>query len=308
MKLGFFGTPEIGVYCLEELAREFEVLFAVTGEDKPVGRHQHLQASPVKRKALELGISVLQPKLLGDESFIKQIASFRADLFVVVAYGKIIPKEVFELPQHKTINLHPSLLPKYRGAAPVEWAIIDGEQETGVTVQLINEKLDAGDVLSQEKILIGNSMTAGDLYELVKPIGSKLLVRTILEIEKGIAVPRKQNDDEATYCGKINRDTSKIDWSKPADVIRNLIRGMNPKPVAWTTFRGKIMRIWSAAVAEDSVKLEPGEIRVYGKKRLLAGTGSSVIEIAEIQPETKKPMKGADFINGYRIREGEAFL
>lgn len=308
MKIGFFGTPEIGAYCLEKLVQEFEVLFAVTGEDKPAGRHRHIQAPPVKVKAQELGISVLQPSSLRDERFVGQIAACGAELFVVVAYGKIIPKEVFELPKYKTINLHPSLLPKYRGAAPIEWAIISGERETGVTVQLINEKLDAGDVLSQEKIAIENDMTAGDLYERVKPAGSALLLRTIRDIERGVIIPKKQNDDEATYCGKINRDTSKIEWTNPADAIRNLIRGMNPKPVAWTTFREKIMRIWSAAVSESDAALMPGEIRVREKKRLLVGTGDGVLEIMEIQPETKKPMKGADFINGYRIQEGESFL
>ncbi len=307
MKIGFFGTPDIGAYCLENLAREFEVLFAVTGEDKPVGRHQHMQAPPVKLKARELGIAVLQPASLRDESFIKHIANFGADLFVVVAYGKIIPKELFEIPKYKTINLHPSLLPKYRGAAPIEWAIVNGERETGVTVQLINEKLDAGDILSQEKIIIGDDMTAGDLYECVKSAGSTLLIRTIRWIEAGIAVGRKQNDDEATYCGKINRETSKIDWGKPANVIRNLIRGMNPKPVAWTMFREKIVRIWSAIESDEEGVLKPGEIRVREKKRLLVGTASKALEITEIQPETKKPMRGADFINGYRIKEGESF-
>ncbi len=308
MKIGFFGTPEIGAYCIEELAREFEVLFAVTGEDKPVGRHQRIQSPPVSRKAQELGIPVLQPSLLRDESFIKQIAAFEADLFVVVAYGKIIPGEVFELPKYKTINLHPSLLPKYRGAAPIEWAIINGENETGITVQRINEKLDAGDVLAQERIVIGRDMTAGDLYELIKPAGSSFLVKTIREIERSEIFPRKQNESEATYCGKIDRETSKIEWGKSAVVIRNLIRGMNPKPVAWTMFRGKIIRIWAAEVFEGAVALGTGELGVHQKKRLLVGTGCGILEIVEIQPETKKPMKGADFINGYRIKEGEMFV
>ncbi len=307
MKLGFFGTPDIGAYCFEKLAREFEVLFAVTGEDKAVGRHQRIQATPVKLKAQELGVPVLQTASLRDESFIGKIAAFGADLFVVVAYGKIIPREVFELPKYKTINLHPSLLPKYRGAAPIEWAIINGERETGVTVQLINEKLDAGDVLSQEKIVIDNDMTAGDLYERVKPAGSALLIRTVREIEQGNIIPKKQNENDATYCGKIDRETSKIDWKKPADVIRNLIRSMNPKPVAWTMFRERIIRVWSAIESDEEVVLKPGEICVRGKKRLLVGTGSGALEITEIQPETKKPMRGADFINGYRIQEGESF-
>jgi methionyl-tRNA formyltransferase len=308
MIIGFFGTPEIGSYCLRELAKEFAICFAVTGEDKPAGRNRILTPPPVKRTAQELNIPVLQPSSLRDENFVNQLSSFGADLFVVVAYGKLIPRAVFDLPKFKTINLHPSLLPKYRGAAPIEWAIINGETETGVTVQLINEKLDAGDVLSQEKIAIQNDMTAGELYEIIMPAGASLIASTIRRIEKGDIIPKKQNDDEAAYCGKINRETSKIDWGKSGNAIRNLIRGMNPKPVAWTIFRGKIMRVWTASAFEGDARLSPGEIRVFEKKRLLVGTGSFPLEIANIQPETKKPMKGADFINGYRIKEGERFL
>lgn len=308
MKIGFFGTPEIGAFCLRRLADEFDILFALTGEDKPAGRNRHIQSPPVKLVGRELVIPVLQPSSLRDQSFMAQISAFNADLFVVVAYGKLIPREVFDLPKYKTINLHPSLLPKYRGAAPIEWAIINGERETGVTVQLINEKLDAGDVLSQEKIPIGENMTAGELMEVIMPAGAELLVRTIRQIERGEVVPKKQNDDEATYCGKINRDSSKIEWMKSAVEIRNLIRGMNPKPVAWTMFREKIVRIWSATLFDGNITLAPGEIRVHEKKKLLAGTGSGVLEIGMLQPETKKPMQGADFINGYRIKEGEAFL
>ena len=308
MNIGFFGTPEIGSYCLRELSKEFTICFAVTGEDKPAGRNRLLTPPPVKLTAQELSIPMLQPSLLRDEAFVEQLSSFGADLFVVVAYGKLIPRAIFDLPKFKTINLHPSLLPKYRGAAPIEWAIINGETETGITVQLINEKLDAGDVLSQEKIVIPHDMTAGGLYDIIMPAGASLLARTIRQIEKGEIVPTKQNDNEATYCGKINRETSKIDWGKSCNAIRNLIRGMNPKPVAWTTFRGKIMRVWTASAFEGDARLSPGEIRVFEKKRLLVGTGSFPLEITDIQPETKKPMKGADFINGYRIKEGELFL
>jgi len=150
MKIGFFGTPDIGAFCLRELARRFEVLFTVTGEDKPAGRHRHLQASPVKVSALELGVPVLQPAKLRDEGFIAELKKYPADAYVIVAYGKIIPREIFDHPPLKTINLHPSLLPKYRGAAPVEWALMRGEMETGITVQLINERLDEGDILAQK--------------------------------------------------------------------------------------------------------------------------------------------------------------
>ncbi|MCX7678732.1 MAG: methionyl-tRNA formyltransferase [Spirochaetes bacterium] len=307
MKIGFFGTPQIGAYCLTCLANEFEVCFVVTGEDKPAGRNRTLQSPEVKRVAQEIGIPIFQPVSLKDPEFIKNISSFEVDVFVVVAYGKLIPRELFELPKFKTINLHPSLLPKYRGAAPIEWAIINGETETGITVQRINERLDAGDILLQEKIAIEDNMTAGQLYEIMMQKGAELLIRTLKMMVQNSIVPLKQNDDEATYCGKINRHTSKIIWAKSAKEIRNLIRGMNPKPVAWTTFRGKLVRIWNAAIFDGEISLLPGRISVYEKKRLLTGTGNGVLEITEIQPENKRPMTGSDFINGYRIKEGEGF-
>lgn len=310
MKIGFFGTPDIGAYCLRELAREFEILFAVTGEDKPAGRHRHLQASPVKEAAREMGVPVLQPAKLRDAEFIDALKKFPADVYVVVAYGKIIPREIFDHPPLKTINLHPSLLPKYRGAAPVEWAIMRGETETGITVQLINEKLDAGDILAQEKLDVGRDMNAGALYDIVLPRGAALLGDTLRRMDAGGIIPLKQNEEESTYCGKIDKDLARVDWTKPAAEIHNLVRGLNPKPVAWTEFRGKNMRIWATALPGDAagVELAPGEILVHAKKRLLAGAGGGAVEILSIQPETKKAMDGLSFINGHRLQAGERLI
>ena len=307
MKIGFFGTPEIGAFCLKELARQFEVLFAVTGEDKPAGRHRHLQASPVKVAALELGVPVLQPAKLRDEGFIAELRKYPADAYVIVAYGKIIPREIFDHPPLKTINLHPSLLPKYRGAAPVEWALMRGETETGITVQLINERLDEGDILVQKTIAVGSGMTAGELYDIVLPEGAALLADTLRRMAAGDITPRKQREDEALYCGKIDRELARVDWAKRAAEIHNLVRGLNPKPVAWTEFRGKTVHLWKMALPADTagIELVPGELRVHAKKRLLAGTGDGVIEILSIQPETKKAMDGLSFINGYRLQAGE---
>ncbi len=307
MKIGFFGTPDIGAFCLRALAREFEVLFAMTGEDKPAGRHRHLQASPVKQAALELGVPVLQPAKLRDEGFIGDLKKYPADAYVIVAYGKIIPREIFDHPPLKTINLHPSLLPKYRGAAPVEWALMRGETETGITVQLINERLDEGDILAQKAIAVGSCMTAGELYDIVLPEGAALLADTLRLMAAGDITPRKQREDEALYCGKIDRDLARIDWTKRAMDIHNLVRGLNPKPVAWTEFRGKTVHLWKTVLPADTsgIELAPGELRVHARKRLLAGTGDGVIEILSIQPETKKAMDGLSFINGYRLQAGE---
>ncbi len=307
MKIGFFGTPDIGAHCLKELAQVFDVLFAVTGEDKPAGRHLHPRPSPVKETAIDLGIPVLQPAKLRDAEFIEQIRSFPADLYVVVAYGKIIPRDIFDHPPHKTINLHPSLLPRYRGAAPIEWALISGEKETGVTVQLINERLDEGDILSRRTIPVTESMTAGELYRLVLPLGAELLIDTIRRMESGDFTPEKQKDDDAFYCGKIDRALARVDWEKPAGEIHNLVRGLNPRPVAWTEFRGGNTRLWRTALPDFALDeiITPGELRVHAKKHLLAGTGDGTLEILELQPENKKAMDGAAFINGYRLAPGE---
>jgi methionyl-tRNA formyltransferase len=213
------------------------------------------------------------------------------------------------MPGLGTINLHPSLLPKYRGAAPVQWALINGDSETGVTVQMINEELDAGDIVLQEKIEIDENINAGDLYDLVFPIGAELIVKSIeITGERKKLLLTKQNDSEATHCGKIDKDTAHINWNNDAFKIHNLVRGLNPKPVAWTTFRGHHMKIWKTAVfTGDAPAVKPGEIAKFQKKHLLAGTGSGIIEILEIQPENKKKMDGLSFINGYRLEAGEFF-
>jgi methionyl-tRNA formyltransferase len=211
---------------------------------------------------------------------------------------------------HKTINLHPSLLPRYRGAAPIEWALISGEKETGVTVQLINERLDEGDILSRRTIPVTESMTAGELYRLVLPLGAELLIDTIRRLESGDIAPEKQKDADAFYCGKIDRALARVDWEKPAREIHNLVRGLNPRPVAWTEFRGGNTRLWRTALPDFALDeiIAPGELRVHAKKRLLAGTGDGALEILELQPENKKAMDGAAFINGYRLTPGERLL
>ena len=306
--VGFFGTPDIASYCLKKLNEKYNVAFAVTAEDKPAGRRQQITMPPVKTAALESGIDVLQPVTLKDGAFMQTLKAYNADIFVVVAYGKIIPADIFELPLLKTINLHPSMLPKYRGAAPIPWAIINGEDETGVTVQLINERLDAGDIVQQEIIPLDNSITTGELYERVLPLSADLLVRSIDLLASGGFKPVIQDESEATYCKKIDRDTAHIDWTQSASAVHNLVRGLNPKPVAWTTFRDRNMKIWKTALFSEDVSIRPGEILVYRKKRILAGTGDGVIEILSLQPETRKVMDNAAFINGYHPSEGECFV
>jgi methionyl-tRNA formyltransferase len=308
MNIGFFGTPEIASFCLEKLMEKYTIAFIVTAEDKPSGRHLKIRYNQVKEIALKRGILLHQPANLRDGDFIQAIEKEKADLFVVVAYGKIIPSEIFSLPPLGTINLHPSLLPKYRGAAPMQWALINGDSETGVTVQMMDEKLDSGDILTQKRIPIHINMTSGELYKIILPLGADLLIETIELLRTNSIQPVRQNNEEATYCGRIGKNTSRIDWTKRSSEIHNLVRGLNPIPVAWTTFRGKNIRIWKTAMcAEDIESPEGGYLMVYKKKRLIVGTGDGYLEILQIQPETKKSMDALSFINGYHLQENDRF-
>lgn len=308
MRVGFFGTPEIASYVLQHICNIYDIVFLVAPEDKKCGRDLKIQECASKEFAVCRGIPVLQPRSLKDPEFENVLRSFNADIFVVVAYGKIIPRSIFAMPRLGTINLHPSLLPKYRGAAPVQWALINGDSETGVTVQMINEELDAGDIVLQEKIAIDDNITAGELYDIVLPEGAELVTKAIELLGRGEIIPVKQKHEDATHCGKIDKDTARISWSSDAKTIHNLVRGLNPKPVAWTTFRGHHMKIWKTSVFSGAQPgLKAGEIRKFEKKHLLAGTVDGVIEVLEIQPENKKKMDGLSFINGYRLQEGESF-
>ncbi len=316
MKIGFFGTPEIAAYYLDRLSKIHEVAFAVTGEDKPAGRHGTPAASAVKKIALENGIPVLQPSNLKDGYFLKQITDKNADIFIVVAYGKILPAQIFDMPRLRSINVHPSLLPKYRGAAPIQWALINGEPQTGITIQYINEKLDSGDIILQKKIRLDDDMSAEDLLNIVMPSGSELLSEALDLIASGRANPVKQEEASATYCGKINRETARIDWEKSSGEIHNLVRGLDPKPAAWTEFKEKTVKIFKTkllpAEMNESIKktisgeFKPGFLAGF-QKRLFAGTGNGFIEIISLQPETKKIMDGSSFINGYRLSGKDHF-
>ncbi len=309
MKIGFFGTPHIAAYCLDEILKKYSVEFVVTSPDKPAGRGRKLTPSPVKELSFKHDIPVLQPQSLKDALLHTQLNEFGCDLFVVVAYGKIIPRLLFDMPRYGTINLHPSLLPLYRGAAPIQWALINGEKKTGVTVQMINEELDAGDILLQESIDIPIDMTAGELYDLVLPMGATMLVKTIAGLQDTTITPVPQNHSQATYCGKIDTETARIQWNNTSMEIHNLARGLNPRPVAWTTFRDKKIKIWRTMPVEDTLPKgsTPGSIHIFPGKRLIAQTGSGPLEIFQLQPETKKSMDSRSFLNGYHPDEGEVF-
>lgn len=308
MNIGFFGTPELSARVLAGLAEAHRVSFVVTAEDKRAGRNRELQLCPAKSEAIRLGIPVLQPASLKEPAFLEEVNAYGADAFVVVAYGSLIPRSVFGQPPLGTLNLHPSLLPLYRGAAPIQWCLINGETETGITVQLINEKLDAGDIVVQEKMPVSADMTAGDLLEIASSAGAGLIGRALELLASG-GMPVKQDDSLATYCGKIDRDIAVIDWKKQPGEIHNLVRGLNPKPVAFSRFRGEQIRIWKTTPVFGEVpgSPEPGLLVRYQKKRLLAGTGSGFLEILELQPANKKVMDAGAFINGYRLAPEDRF-
>lgn len=310
MKIGFFGTPEIASHCLEDLCAMNEVIFTVTNEDRPQGRNRKMRFCAAKNAAVERDIPVLQPGNLKDPHFHEQLREFAADIYVVVAYGKIIPRSVYTIPRLGTINMHPSLLPLYRGAAPIEWAIINGETETGVTVQLINDELDAGDIVLQQKVAIPPHATAADMYTMLTDMGAGMLEQAIAGLADGVLTPEPQNHEKATYCGKIDREISQIKWDDTAVNIHNKIRGLNPKPVAWTTFREKNLKIYQSALPDDPdlPELSPGKIERYKKKRLLAGTASMPLEILSLQPEGKKILDALSFINGSRLSEHDNFV
>jgi methionyl-tRNA formyltransferase len=308
LKIGFFGTPEIAAYCLKKLIENFTVVFAITQEDKPQGRSKSPVKSPVKVAAEQVGIPVLQPAKIKDESFISSLQLYTADIFVIVAYGRIIPASIFNMPRLKTINLHPSLLPKYRGAAPVESSLRDGAKESGITVQYINERLDAGDIVCQTQFDIPEHYTAEDMYHMILPIGADLLVSAVNELSNGSIKIVPQNENDATYCGKFSKESAEINWNLSAISVHNQIRAFNPKPVAWTVFRSSTLRVWKSTIPADcELRPAPGEFAVYLKKRMIAGTSDGIIELLIVQPEGKKVMTADAFINGYKPAAGERF-
>ncbi|HEU5334437.1 MAG TPA: methionyl-tRNA formyltransferase [Terriglobales bacterium] len=305
MKLVFCGTPRFAVPTLEKLVNSgFEVRLAVTQPDKPRGRGLELAPSPVKSRALELGLPIVQPeKIKNNDEFRARLAGIGAQAIVVVGYGRIIPQWMIDLPPLGNINLHASLLPKYRGAAPIQWAIACGEAVTGVTIMRIDAGLDTGDILLQKELPIAPQDTAETLAPRLAAVGAELMVEGLRGMEAGTIHPRPQNHAQATLAPILQRADGIIDFGRGAAEIINRLRGFQPWPGAFTSFRGKQLRVWSAKPV--TTVLKPGELKVEDS-RLLVGCGhNTALELLEVQPEGKKRMSAADFINGYRPKEGE---
>ena len=304
MNIVFMGTPDFAVPSLKSLLHSHHHIAAViTTPDLPRGRGQKISSSPVKIEAQMHGLSVLQPSSLKDADFQEKLRHFNADLFVVVAF-RILPKEVFTIPSNGTINLHASLLPKYRGAAPLNWAIINGEKETGVTTFFIQEKVDTGNLIFQKKVAIGEDMTVGELHDQLMIVGADLLLETVNAIEEGSCELRKQIDADATPAPKIFRETCRIDWSRSAREIHNHVRGLSPYPGAWTTHKQKQLNIYRTKVLNLDAELPAGSVIVEAN-HLSVATGKGILEILELKPEGRKRMTSEEFLRGYQMRIGE---
>jgi len=307
MKIVFMGTPEFAVPGLRKLlTSKHEVCAVVTVRDKPAGRGQKMSPSAVKKEAIETGRPVLQPDSLRETGFLESLADFNADLFAVVAF-RILPDVVFEMPPKGTVNLHSSLLPKYRGAAPINWAIMNGDRESGVTTFLIEKGVDTGNLLLQRSVGIGPDETAGELHDKLAVAGAELLLQTIDAIQDGIILPRPQQG-EVTMAPKITPDICRIDWSRDPEAIRNQVRGLNPYPTAYSFLNGKRIKVHAASVAALSPGM-PGEIlhadRKTGELIISAGTGS--LAILSLQPEGKRAMSSKEFLIGHGIAVGARF-
>jgi methionyl-tRNA formyltransferase len=300
------GTPEFAVPTLETLLEHRYILPAVvTAPDKPRGRGQQVSATPVKLTALQHDLTVLQPESLSDAAFVEEIRDCRADLIVVVAF-RILPRGVFTLPRFGSINLHASLLPRYRGAAPVNWAIINGETETGVTTFFLEEKVDTGNILLQRPVPIGPEDDAGSMHERLARVGAEVVLETVRMIEEGRAVPGAQDDAQASPAPKIFKDDCHIHWDAPAVKVHNMIRGLSPHPAAFALHEGKVIKIFRSAVT-DRAPAAPGQVDVEGES-LHVSAADRRLAILEVQQEGKKRMGAAEFLRGYRITSGERFL
>ncbi len=306
MRLVFCGTPGFAVPCLEALVRErFEVALVVSQPDREKGRGLELVPTPVKLVALANGIAVTQPeKIKNNQEFRARLEAIRPDAIIVVAYGRIIPEWMIDLPPLGNINVHASLLPKYRGAAPIQWAIACGETVTGVTTMRIDAGLDTGDTLLKAEMPIAADDTAATVGPKLSQLGALLLIETLRAFEAGEVHPTKQDDSQATLAPILKKEDGRIDFARSATEIFNRMRGFQPWPGAFTTFRGKQLTV-NAARPGVGPMLQQGEVRVSGDRLFVGCTEGSVLELIEVQPEGKKRMSARDFANGYRPVAGE---
>lgn len=306
MRIVFMGTPDFSVPTLEKIIEAgHEVIGVVTQPDRAKGRGKKVLYPPVKEKALEHGLSVYQPRRAREPEFIEQMRQLNPDVMVVVAFGQILPKELLDIPKYGCVNVHASLLPKYRGAAPIQWAVINGDKESGVTIMRMNEGLDTGDMIDKVVVPLDENETGGSLFDKLSAAGAKLCAEVLEKLENGTAVFEKQPELSTTdYAAMIDKKMGKINWERPAKEIEQLIRGLNPWPSAYTSVNGKNLKLWTASVVHEAGNGVPGEILEAGKEGLLVKTGDGLLLIQELQLEGKKRMDTAAFLRGYTVDKG----
>ncbi|HJF23253.1 MULTISPECIES: methionyl-tRNA formyltransferase [Mammaliicoccus] len=301
-KIVFMGTPDFSTGVLEMLIQEYDVIAVVTQPDRPVGRKKILTPPPVKKVALEHNIPVYQPEKLNNSSELEEIINLKPDLIVTAAFGQLLPKSLLDAPKHKAINVHASLLPKYRGGAPIHYAVMNGEKKTGITIMYMAEKLDAGNIISQDEVEILENDTVGEVHDKLATLGTELLKKTLPTIFNGTNDSIVQDDSLATFASNISREDERIDWTKDAQTIHNHIRGLSPWPVAYTTMDGKNLKLWRSEIVEN-VKGEPGEIIETTKDAIIVATGSEDgVALTEIQLAGKKRVKTRDYISGLQSK------
>lgn len=310
MRILFMGTPDFAVETLETLIHsEHEVIGVVTQPDKPKGRGGKVQFSPVKEAAIEAGIPVFQPNRVRDGAFIEQLRSILPDVIVVVAFGQILTKEILELPRYGCLNVHASLLPKLRGAAPIQWSVIDGDKESGVTIQQMDEGLDTGDILLVEKYTLDSKETGGSLFDKLAKLGGPMILKVLQMAEEGSLQPQKQDDAQHTYAKRLSKATGQMDFTKPANELERLIRGLNPWPSAFCFLNGKMLKIWEADVIEDTVSsdqdTESGMIVDVAKDSFDVKTKDGLLRVYEVQLEGKKRMRCDAFLRGFSLEKGQ---
>lgn len=308
MRIVFMGTPDFAVGSLQALCEsgKHEILAVVTQPDRPKGRGNKLLQTPVKEYALEQGLTVYQPQKVKTPEFVELLHELQPELIVVAAFGQFLSKEILELPKYGCINVHASLLPKYRGAAPIQYAIIKGEKESGVTIMQMDIGMDTGAMLDKVVVPIAENTTMGELHDALREQGAALLLEVIDKIAAGTAVAEPQDDAQATYATLLDRSMEHIDWSKTAQEVHNLIRGFNPAPSTFTKLpNGKSLKIWGSKMTDKSSAAAAGTVIETGKHSFFVACGDGVLEITEVQPESKKRMPAQVFLNGRGVQEGD---
>ena len=307
-RIVFMGTPELAVHVLEALVDTgYEVTLAVTQPDRQKGRGRSVVMPPVKEAAIRAGIPVFQPQKLREPGAFERIAAEQPDLIVVAAFGQILPAQILDLPAYGCVNVHASLLPAYRGAAPIQRAVINGEKETGVTTMQMDVGLDTGDILEQARIPLAEDETSDSLYEKLSILGAQLLTHTIPLLAAGEITPVRQDDAKATYAAMLSADMGEIDWTRSAGEIERLVRGLNSWPCARTQLKGRRIKIWAselAGEAEEGQQALPGTVVRLDRKGPVVLTGDGLLRLTELQPEGKKRMPADAFLRGYRLEPG----